>query len=97
MARHSAAGSIDLVHRLADSLSALPCWLALRAALPRWRACRLSLRCLRAAVKRSGLSPKADCARCARPALQARNGLENYAYSMRNTIKETQVAEKLSR
>ena len=28
--------------------------------------------------------------------LQARNGLENYAYSMRNTIKDANLADKLS-
>jgi hypothetical protein len=32
----------------------------------------------------------------ARKRIEARNGLENYAYSMRNTIKEASVAEKLS-
>ena len=28
--------------------------------------------------------------------MQARNGLENYAYSLRNTMKESGVADKLS-
>lgn len=32
-----------------------------------------------------------------RQRIEARNGLENYAYSMRNTIKESGVAEKLSK
>ncbi len=32
-----------------------------------------------------------------RKRVEARNGLENYAYSMRNTIKDTNVAGKLSR
>jgi heat shock protein 1/8 len=31
-----------------------------------------------------------------RKRVEARNGLENYAYSMRNTMKESQVADKLS-
>lgn len=32
-----------------------------------------------------------------RQRIEARNGLENYAYSMRNTIKESGVADKLSK